>query len=86
MRGLPVGLSTDAIKEKRKGIAVLLGGRGEPGTRLGVNIAQFVSENEAFMVADNLLQLIKKTGLDTKQLIDKMGLDEVKKAILVKAK
>ena len=75
-----------AIKEKRKGIAVLLGGRGEPGTRLGVNIAQFVSENEAFMVADNLLQLIKKTGLETKQLIDKMGLDEVKKAILVKAK
>jgi len=75
-----------AIKEKRKGIAVLLGGRGEPGTRLGVKIAQFVSENEAFMVADNLLQLIKKTGLDTKQLIDKMGLDEVKKAILVKAK
>ena len=75
-----------AIKEKRKGIAVLLGGRGEPGTRLGINIAQFVSENEAFMVADNLLQLIKKTGLDTKQLIDKMGLDEVKKAILVKAK
>ena len=75
-----------AIKEKRKGIAVLLGGRGEPGTRLGIKIVQFVSENEAFMVADNLLQLIRKTGLDTKQLIDKMGLDEVKKAILVKAK
>jgi dissimilatory sulfite reductase (desulfoviridin) alpha/beta subunit len=75
-----------AIKEKRKGIAVLLGGRGEPGTRLGVKIAQFVSEDEAFEIADNLLKLISKTGLNTNQLIEKMGFDEVKKAILAEAK
>jgi anaerobic sulfite reductase subunit C len=75
-----------AIKEKRKGIAVLLGGRGEPGTQLGTTIAQFVSEDEAFEIADNLLQLLSKTGLDTNQLIDKMGFDEVKKTLLLKAK
>jgi dissimilatory sulfite reductase (desulfoviridin) alpha/beta subunit len=75
-----------AITSKRQGIAVLLGGRGEPGTRLGVKIAQFVSEDEAFEITGNLLKLIKTTGLDTKQLIEKMGFDEVKKNILVKAK
>ncbi len=75
-----------AIGEKRRGIAVLLGGRGEPGTRLGVTIAQFVSEDEAFEIADNLLKLLSQTGLDTNQLIDKMGFDAVKKAILVKTK
>jgi dissimilatory sulfite reductase (desulfoviridin) alpha/beta subunit len=64
----------------------LLGGRGEPGTRLGTTIAQFVSEDEAFEIADNLIQLLSKTGLDINQLIAKMGFDEVKKSILVKAK
>ena len=72
--------------EKRRGIAVMLGGRGEPGTRLGITIAQFVSEDEAFAIADNLLQLLSKTGLDTNQLIDKMGFDAVKKTIQAKAK
>jgi dissimilatory sulfite reductase (desulfoviridin) alpha/beta subunit len=75
-----------AIGEKRRGIAVLLGGRGEPGTRLGVKIAQFISEDEAFEITDNLLKLIKETGLNTNQLIDKMGFEAVKKAILVKSK
>jgi dissimilatory sulfite reductase (desulfoviridin) alpha/beta subunit len=75
-----------AIGEKRRGIAVLLGGRGEPGTQLGTTIAQFVSEDEAFKIADNLLQLLSKTGLDTNQIIDRMGFDAVKKAILAKAK
>jgi dissimilatory sulfite reductase (desulfoviridin) alpha/beta subunit len=75
-----------AIGEKRRGIAVLLGGRGEPGTRLGTTIARFVSEDEAFEIADNLLKLISKTGLITNQLIGKMGFDEVKKVILTKAK
>jgi dissimilatory sulfite reductase (desulfoviridin) alpha/beta subunit len=75
-----------AISSKRQGIAVLLGGRGEPGTELGVKITEFVSEDAAFAIADNLLKLIKETGLDTKQLIDKMGFDAVKKSILVKAK
>jgi dissimilatory sulfite reductase (desulfoviridin) alpha/beta subunit len=75
-----------AIGEKRRGIAVLLGGQGEPGTRLGTTIARFVSEDEAFEIADKLLQLLSKTGLDTDQLIAKMGFDAVKKAILIKAK
>jgi dissimilatory sulfite reductase (desulfoviridin) alpha/beta subunit len=75
-----------AIGEKRRGIAVLLGGRGEPGTRLGTTIARFVSDDEAFEIADNLLKLISKTGLNTNQLIGKMGFDEVKKVILTKAK
>jgi dissimilatory sulfite reductase (desulfoviridin) alpha/beta subunit len=75
-----------AIGEKRRGIAVLLGGKGEPGTRLGTTITQFVSEDEAFEIADNLLRLLSQTGLDTNQLIDKMGFDAVKKAILMKAK
>jgi dissimilatory sulfite reductase (desulfoviridin) alpha/beta subunit len=75
-----------AIGEKRRGIAVLLGGRGEPDSRLGTTIARFISEDEAFEIADNLLRLLSKTGLDTNQLIAKMGFDAVKKAILIKAK
>jgi anaerobic sulfite reductase subunit C len=77
--------SQQAILEKKKGFAVLLGGGGEPGTRLGTTIAEFVSEDAAFEMADNLLKLIKKTGLDTRQLIDKLGFEEVKKIILAKA-
>ena len=73
-----------AITSKRQGIAVLLGGRGEPGTTLGVKITEFVSEDEAFRITDNLLQLIKKNGLNTRQLIDKMGFDDVKRTILFK--
>ena len=75
-----------AIGEKRRGIAVLLGGRGEPGTQLGTTIAQFVSEDEAFEIADNLIQLLSKTRLDTNQLIAKMGFAEVKKTLLMKEK
>ena len=75
-----------AIGEKRRGIAVLLGGRGEPGTQLGTTIAQFVSEDEAFEIADNLIQLLSKTRLDTNQLIAKMGFAEVKKTLLMKDK
>ena len=50
-----------------------------------MKIAEFVSEDEAFKIADNLLKLIKQTGLNTQQLIDKMGFDELKKIILEKA-
>ena len=78
--------SPKAISEKRKGIVVLLGGRGEPGTRLGVKIAEFVTEDEAFDITGNLLKLIKETGLNTQQLIDKMGFDDLKNAILIKTK
>jgi len=71
-----------AVMEKKKGLAVLLGGRGGPETRLGIRIAQFVSEDRAFEMADNLLRLIKRTGLDTGQLIEKMGFNGVKKSII----
>ena len=75
-----------AIGEKRRGIAVLLGGRGEPGTRLGVKIAEFVSEDDAFAITENLLQLISETGLNTNELIEKIGFDELKKKLLMKSK
>jgi dissimilatory sulfite reductase (desulfoviridin) alpha/beta subunit len=73
-----------AISAKKQGIAVLLGGRSGADTQLGVKITEFVNDEQAFQIADNLLHLIKNTGLNTRQLIDKMGFDEVKKQILVK--
>jgi len=39
------------------GIAVLLGGKGEPGTRLGTTITQFVSEDEHLKSPNNLLSI-----------------------------
>jgi dissimilatory sulfite reductase (desulfoviridin) alpha/beta subunit len=73
-----------AISAKRQGIAVLLGGSAGKETKLGVKIVEFVNDEEAFTIADNLLKLIQQTGLNTPQLIKKMGFDAVKKAILPK--
>lgn len=50
----------EAIREKRRGYAVLVGGRGAGEPRLGKIIAEFVSEGEALRLAENELKKLKE--------------------------
>jgi len=71
-----------AILESKKGFAILVGGRGGKSTRLGQKVAEFLSEEEAFQIADSCFQLCKKEGCELSKLIDRIGLDRTKELIL----
>ena len=68
----------DAIVEKRKGFAVLVGGRGGEDTRLGEVIAEFLSEEEAFQVAEECLRILKERKVNAATIIDEIGLEKFK--------
>ena len=53
----------DAIIENRKGFAALVGGKESEDTRLGEIIAEFLSEEEAFQVAEACLKILKEKNL-----------------------
>jgi len=72
----------DAILEKRKGFAVLLGGRGGEDTRLGTKIAEYASEDEAFKIVEGLLALVKDRGVDAKTIIEQIGIVNIRKTIV----
>ncbi|MGI2336237.1 MAG: 4Fe-4S binding protein [Dehalogenimonas sp.] len=72
----------DALVEKRRGFAVLVGGRGGEDTRLGQIIYDCVSEDEAVRITKKLMHLLKDNGIDAATLIDNWGLDAVKSALL----
>lgn len=71
-----------AILESKKGFAVLIGGRGGKSTKLGQKVAEFLSEEEAFQIADSCLQLCKKEGCELGKLVDRIGLDRTKELAL----
>jgi len=80
----------DAIREKRQGIAILAGGRG-PGflkdkkigeTRLGVKIIDFIDEKRALQITEKILVLVKGKNQTVAELIDEMGLERFKEAVL----
>ena len=72
----------DALLEKRRGFAVLVGGRGGQDTRLGQIIAGCVSEDEAVTITEKLMRLIQENCADAATIIDRWGVDRVKRAIL----
>lgn len=80
----------DAIREKRQGIAILAGGRG-PGflsdgkigeTRLGVKIIDFIDEKRALRITEKILVLVKEKNRTVAELIDEIGLESLKEAVL----
>lgn len=80
----------DAIYEKRQGIAILVGGRG-PGflkdkkigeTRLGVKIIDFIDEKRALQITEKILVLVKEKNKTVAELIDEIGLENFKEAVL----
>lgn len=72
----------NAIQENRKGFAVLLGGRGESESRLGTKIAEFVSEEKALMITENLLKLAQEHNSDVGKLIDELGIERIQQIIV----
>jgi len=79
-----------AITEKRKGIAILVGGRGAhflsddyPGeTRLGEKLIDFLDEEKALAITKRILTLVKKTGQNVAVIIDQIGFEKFKEAVL----
>ncbi|MFA4844721.1 MAG: 4Fe-4S binding protein [Candidatus Margulisiibacteriota bacterium] len=79
-----------AITAKRKGIAILVGGRGAhflsddyPGaTRLGEKLTGFLDEETALAVTERILTLVKKTGQNVAVIIDEIGWEKFKEAVL----
>ena len=65
----------DAIVEKRKGIAVLVGGREGEDTRLGELIAEFLSEEEALLITESCLRIVKERDVNIVTVIDEVGIE-----------
>jgi dissimilatory sulfite reductase (desulfoviridin) alpha/beta subunit len=63
-----------AIREKRKGFAVLVGGKAGEDTRLGETIAQFVSEDKAFELGRRCLMLARDSRSTVAEIIDTVGI------------
>ena len=72
----------DAIREKSRGFEVLVGGREGAETRLGRPVAEFLSEDEAFGVAERCLRLIKEKGKDMATIIDEVGIEKIKEELV----
>ena len=82
----------DAIYEKRRGVAILVGGRGphfmhdeqngEP--RLAEKIIDFFTEEHALQIAEKILKLLKEKNMNASNLIDEMGFEKFKRVILDK--
>lgn len=74
----------DAIGEGRKGYAVLVGGRESDveDTVLAEIIAEFVSEDEALKITENILKILKDNpGCDVRDLMDRYGNEKFKEMI-----
>ncbi|KTB49304.1 Dissimilatory sulfite reductase (desulfoviridin), alpha and beta subunits [Dehalogenimonas alkenigignens] len=71
----------DALRETRRGFAVLVGGSGGKDTRLGQLIADCVSEDEAIAITLRLMRLLKEHDTDVADLIDLWGFDTLKNAL-----
>ena len=73
---------SDAIIEKRRGFAVLVGGREGEDTRLGEIIAEFLSEEEALEVTERCLKFLMERNSDVATIIDEVGLEEFKQQLI----
>lgn len=80
----------DAIHKKREGIAVYVGGRGtyfmddsHPGeTKLAKKLIDFINEEKALQITENILKLVKENGSHVDELVDKMGFEKFKGNVL----
>ena len=72
----------DAIRAKRRGFAVFVGGETGEDTRLGQQITEFVTEDEAFGMAERCLGTIQERAENAAAIIDQIGLSEFKSVLL----
>ncbi|MFQ5833867.1 MAG: 4Fe-4S binding protein [Candidatus Thorarchaeota archaeon] len=72
---------SDAISEKRRGFAVLVGGREGEDTRLGEVIAEFLSEEEAFGLADTCLRILQERNATAATTIDEIGVEKFREVL-----
>lgn len=79
----------DAIYENRKGISILVGGRGphfmhddQAGeTRLAEKLIDFVTEVGTLQITEEILKLLKERNRTAADLIGEIGLEKFKEAI-----
>jgi len=79
----------DAIYEKRKGVAILVGGRGphfmrddQTGeTRLAEKLIDFVSEKRALQITEKILRLLKEANKSAAALIEEIGFAKFKEEV-----
>ncbi len=72
----------DAITEKRKGFAAIVGGREGGDVRLGEVIAEFLSEEEVLQVTERCLRILKEKNVNVATIIDEMGIEKFKEMLL----
>ena len=72
---------SEAIREKRKGFAVLVGGKAGENTRLGETIAEFISEDEAFELGRRCLVLARDNRSTVGDIVDRVGIAGFKKML-----
>lgn len=80
----------DAMDEKRKGIAILVGGRGshfmhdEQGgeTRLGEKMIDFITEEDALQITERILRLLKEKNKNAADLIEGIGLEKFRDLVV----
>jgi dissimilatory sulfite reductase (desulfoviridin) alpha/beta subunit len=76
----------DAIVEKRRGFAALIGGRNGEDTRLGEIIAKFLSEEEALEISRRCLKILKENNTDAAAIIEETGIEKFKQRLLLDIK
>ena len=74
--GRCITVCPDAMAEKRRGFAVLIGGREGEDTRLGTVIDRFLSEDEAYWIAERCLKILKEKQTDAAAIIDEIGIEK----------
>ncbi len=72
----------DGMIGKRRGFAVLVGGREGEHTRLGEVIAEFISEEEALRVTEECLRILKEKKADAARIIDEVGIERFKEMLV----
>ena len=76
----------DAIVEKRRGFAVLIGGREGEDTRLGEVIAEFLSEEETLQVTEGCLRILKEKKASAAKIIDEVGIESFREMLVPSTK
>lgn len=79
----------DAIYEERKGISILVGGRGphfmhddQTGeSHLAEKMVDFVSEEHALEITEEILRLLREKNKNAADLIEEIGLEKFKESI-----
>jgi anaerobic sulfite reductase subunit C len=70
-----------AIRERRKGFAVLVGGKAGEDTRLGETIAEFISEDDAFELGRRYLVIARDNRTTVGGIVERVGIAAFKKMV-----